>query len=251
MIYNSSPCNILHRRLLVSLLLIAFASFFISARIARSKAFIITAYGAEGNGQTLNTIAIQKAIDACAAQGGGVVVVPKGVFVSGAIFLKKKVNLMIEKDAVLKGSINQADYPQINTRWEGTEMKFTAALVNGDSLKNVKIYGEGMIDGSGDAWLQSRQTRDTTRGAVRLGRPRLMGFQNSKGVRVSGLKLHNQAVWCVFILYCEDVVLEDLHIRANHNIPSSDGIDIDSSKKVKIRRCDIDVNDDCISIGTN
>jgi polygalacturonase len=67
-------------------------------------------------------------------------------------------------------------------------------------------------------------------------------------VEISDLKLHNQAVWCVHILYCEDILLKGLNITADHNIPSSDGIDIDSGKKIKITRCDIDVNDDCISI---
>lgn len=230
------------------LLLPLAAIIILSAYAFKPKAFVITSYGAIADGKTINTVAIQNTIEACRAAGGGVVVIPKGVFVSGAIFLKQGVNLQVEKDGVLKGSTNQNDYPQIDTRWEGTEMKFTSAFINADGLKNVSITGEGTIDGSGDAWLLLRQTRDTTRPVVRLGRPRLMGIQNCKGVHVSGLKLHNQAVWCVFILYCQDVVLEDLNITADHNIPSSDGIDIDSSKKVKIKKCFIDVNDDCISI---
>jgi exo-poly-alpha-galacturonosidase len=233
------------------LIVLAITSFFLSAHtFIKPKKYIITSYGALGNGQTLNTQAIQKAIDECAESGGGEVVVPKGVFVSGAIFLKKGVALFIKKDAVLKGSVNRADYPQIKTRWEGTDMMYMAALVNADRLNGVKISGEGTIDGSGDVWVQRVNNRQDTAATAgrRWERPRLMGIQNCKGVKVSGLRLHNQAVWCVHILYCEDVVLEDLNITAEHNIPSSDGIDIDSSKKVKIRKCFIDVNDDCISI---
>src|ERR1035437_8091895 len=82
----------------------------------------------------------------------------------------------------------------------------------------------------------------------RRGRPRLIGIQNSKHVRIADLNLHNQAVWCLFILYSEDVTAEGLHITAEHNIPSSDGIDIDSSKHVVVNNVYIDVNDDCISI---
>ena len=67
-------------------------------------------------------------------------------------------------------------------------------------------------------------------------------------MRVAGLNLHNQAVWCLFLLYSEDVVAENLRITAEHNIPSSDGIDIDSSKHVRVNNVYIDVNDDCISI---
>jgi exo-poly-alpha-galacturonosidase len=233
----------------ISIVFIAVVFSLIAAgAIQKPKRYIITSYGAVADATTLNTIAIQKTIDACTAEGGGIVVIPKGVFLSGSIFLKKNVDLLVEKDGVLKGSVSQIDYPQIYTRWEGTEMKFTAALVNADSLKNIKISGEGMIDGSGDEWVKLIRNRDTGRTAVRLGRPRLIGIQNCSNVEVSGLKLHNQAVWCVHILYCEDVVLENLNITADHNIPSSDGIDIDSSKKVKVRKCDIDVNDDCISI---
>ena len=85
------------------------------------KRFVISDYGAVADGATVNTRAIQAAIDKCASSGGGVVVVPKGTFLSGAIFLKQGVNLMVEKDGVLKGTTNIDDYPIINTRWEGTE----------------------------------------------------------------------------------------------------------------------------------
>jgi polygalacturonase len=80
------------------------------------------------------------------------------------------------------------------------------------------------------------------------GRPRLIGIQNSKEVLVSGLKLHNQAVWCLFVLYSQDVEIDNVNITAEHNIPSSDGIDIDSSKHVHVNNVFIDDDDDCISI---
>lgn len=211
------------------------------------KRYVITSFGAIADGKTINTTAIQKAIDECSSKGGGTVVIPKGVFISGAIFLKKGVQLLIEKEGVLKGSVNPADYPRIKTRWEGTEMMYTCAFINADSLDHVKITGKGTIDGSGDEWLKLIRNRtDTT--SRRWERPRLIGIQNCKNVDISGLKLHNQAVWCVHILYCRDVLLNNLNITADHNIPSSDGIDIDSSKGVKIKDCFIDVNDDCISI---
>lgn len=251
MIDHSTLPSILGRNQFVGILIISFSCCFLCAyNFIKTKKFAITTYGAVGNGETLNTAAIQQTIDACAAEGGGIVVIPKGVFMSGAIFLKQGVALMIEKDAVLKGSVNRSDYPQIKTRWEGTEMLYMAALVNADSLTGVRISGDGTIDGSGDVWVQRVNSRTDTAATPsrRWERPRLMGIQNCTKVEVSGLKLHNQAVWCVHILYCYDVVLDGLTITADHNIPSSDGIDIDSSKKVKIKKCYIDVNDDCISI---
>jgi polygalacturonase len=239
------------------------------------KRFVISDYGAVADGATVNTKAIQSTIDKCAASGGGVVVVPKGTFLSGAIFLKQGVNLLVEKDGVLKGTTNIDDYPIIDTRWEGTEEPWTSSFVNAEGMTDLEISGEGTIDGSGEEWLQnSGQGRGPGRGAAgasgsaraaagspapgqnaaarpqqqRRGRPRLVGIQNSKRVHVAGLNLHNQAVWCLFILYSEDVVAENLRITAEHNIPSSDGIDIDSSKRVRVNNVYIDVNDDCISI---
>ena len=125
-----------------------------------AKRYVITDHGAIGDGQTINTKAIQAAIDKCAADGGGVVVVPKGTFLTGSIFLKQGVNLQMEKDGVLKGSVNHEDYPQVKTRWEGIEREFTAALLNAIDLNGVEVSGEGTIDGSGEQWVErSRQQR--------------------------------------------------------------------------------------------
>jgi polygalacturonase len=220
------------------------------------KRFVISDFGAVADAATVSTRAIQAAIDKCAASGGGLVVVPKGTFLSGAIFLKQGVNLGVEKDGVLKGTTNIDDYPVINTRWEGTEEPWTSAFVNAEGLTDVEISGEGTIDGSGEEWIQRyppRRPSDSPSPAqpstqLKRGKPRLIGIQNSKRVHVAGLNLHNQAVWCLFVLYSEDVLAENLKITAEHNIPSSDGIDIDSSRRVRINNVYIDVNDDCISI---
>jgi len=102
--------------LLIALVTIGFAS--VSFINSTKKRFVVTDYGAKGDSLTLNTAAIQKTIDVCSSKGGGVVVIPKGIFTSGAIFLKKGVDLLIEEGATLKGSINPNDYPQIKTRWK-------------------------------------------------------------------------------------------------------------------------------------
>jgi exo-poly-alpha-galacturonosidase len=206
------------------------------------KEYIITDYGAVSDTATINTSSIQKAIDQCAADGGGLVIIPKGTFISGSIFLKPGVNFRIDKNGVLKGSVNPDDYTQINTRWEGEERKWSACLLNADGLNGIKIYGEGQIDGSGLVW--------TKRGwkGLPYGKPRLVGIQNCSKVEVSGLQLRNQASWGLFVLYSKDIEIKNLHIAAAHNIPSSDGIDIDSGNHIRISDCYIDVNDDCISI---
>ena len=264
---------------------------------------LVTDSHAVGDGVTLNTRAIQSAIDQCAATGGGVVVVPKGVFLTGALFFKPGVNLRVEQDGVLKGTTSSADYPPIYTRWEGIERYWTPALLNFVGMTNVEVSGEGLIDGSGEAWggrggrgagtnsataaargpgpaagavspaqpatgQESPPSQPTTAklcfapagslprtnaAGVAVpggggGRPRTLVFQDCRGVKVSGLHFKNEACWCVVFIYCEDALAENLNIRAEHTIPSSDGIDIDSCRQVRVTGCDIDCNDDCISL---
>jgi exo-poly-alpha-galacturonosidase len=231
---------------------------------AASARWLVTEHGAVGDGATMNTKAIQDTIDQCAASGGGVVVVSKGIFFSGAIFFKQGVNLLIEKDGILKGSTNSADYPQVQTRWEGNERLWTSAFVNFFNMTNVTLFGEGMIDGSGTEFPRGGPRRapstnapvaevsPATNNAPRTtgggGRPRLIAFQSCQDVRVSGLHFKDEASWCLFMVYCKNVLAENLVIRAAHTIPSSDGMDIDSCNHVHVTGCDIDCNDDCISI---
>ena len=210
-----------------------------------AKRYLITDFGAVGDGQTLNTKAFQSAIDLCMSKGGGTIVIPEGIFLSGAVFLKQDVNLHIKKGGTLKGTDNPEDYPQVYTRWEGTEREWTSALLNAYDIKDLHLTGNGTIDGSGDQWME-RYPRDSRE--LKVGRPRLIAIQNCTGVLVSGLFLKNQACWGLFILYSADVLVKNLTICAEHHIIMSDGVDIDSSKRVRIRGCIIDVNDDCIAI---
>src|ERR1017187_9418035 len=96
-----------------------------AARASAGKRFEITSFGAVGDGKTSNTQAIQVLIDKVSKEGGGVLVVPGGTFLTGALFFKQGVNLLIEKNGALKGSVNQDDYPQVKTRWEGIEREWT------------------------------------------------------------------------------------------------------------------------------
>ena len=126
----------------------------------RTKRYVITDFGAVADGKTVNTKAIQAAIDKCAAnKKGGVVVVPMGTFLSGAIFLKQGVDLLVEKDGVLKGTTNIDDYPQIQSRWEGTEEMYTASFINAEGVIGLTLSGEGTIDGSGEEWVQQNPYR--------------------------------------------------------------------------------------------
>lgn len=268
--------------------------------VTSHQRYVITKFGAVGDGQTVNTKAIQSAIDACADHGGGVIVVPKGVFLSDALFFKQGVNLLVETNAVLKATARMADFPPIYTRWEGVERYWTSAFLNFIGLRNVTVSGAGTIDGSGLDWpiFRGRRHRHGSRppasrktlanplptpeavyshplpttaklnfapnptnlppinaagirlpGAVsRLAPPRAVVFQNCKHVRVSGLHLKNQARWGFVFIYCRNVVANNLNIHVDGYIPSSDGVDVCSSRNVRIRHCNIACTDDDISI---
>lgn len=211
--------------------------------IQAQKIYNIVDFGAVADTLHINTKAIQSAIDKCAEDGGGTVVVPSGTFVTGAIFVKQGVNLEIKENGVLKGSLNPNDYKLVQTRWEGEEKVWISALVNAFSINGFRIVGRGTIDGSGDDWFLRRRGRSGI-----TAHPRLIAIQNCSDVVVENLKFINQSSWGLFVLYSTKVDIRNLVIRAEHYIPSSDGIDIDSSNGVKIVNVDIDVNDDCISI---
>jgi len=218
--------------------------------------FVVTDFGAVADGQTLNTKAIQAAIDRCATNGGGEIVVPKGTFITGSIFLKPGVNLVLEKEAVLKGSQNTNDYPWINTRIAGLEMKWPAALVNADGVSGLKITGAGTIDGSGERWWREYwDARNNAPGRAdphfKIPRPRLVHIINATNVLVRGVTLKNSAFWNLQLTYCDGVEVRDVTIRAPIapiRAASSDGIDVDSSRKVRIVGCDIECADDAICL---
>lgn len=217
---------------------------------------LISERGAVGDGQTLNTAAIQSAIDSCAGKGGGTVVVPRGVFVSGSIFLKQDVHLEIEKGGVLKGSQNTNDYPWINTRIAGLELKWPAALVNADGLDGVRIMGDGMIDGSGERWWKEywdARAKETNRidPHFKVPRPRLVHLMNCTNVFVRDVTLKDSAFWNLQLTYCDGVEVRSVTIRAPIKpikAASSDGIDVDSSRNVLIASCDIECGDDAICL---
>src|SRR6185503_9304927 len=102
-----------------------------------------------GDGETKSTAAIQKAIDVCALKGGGIVRFQPGAYVTGAIFLKENIHLLLDQGVTLLGSQEDADYPSLWTRVAGIEMKWPAALININEQRNVKISGGGTIDGRG------------------------------------------------------------------------------------------------------
>ena len=129
--------------------------------VFRKDTFNISRYGAKADGITVNTKAINQAIEICNAAGGGTVLVPKGLWVTGPIVLKSNVNLHLEKGALLQFSKNYDDYPIVLTTWEGQESYRCQAPIWGVDLENIAITGEGVLDGGGDAWRAIKREKQT------------------------------------------------------------------------------------------
>ncbi len=222
---------------------------------AGGKVFLANAYGAAPDGATLATAPIQRAIDACAAAGGGIVAFAPGTYLTGSLFLKSDVHLRVGAGVTLLGVQNDADYPQEWTRVAGIEMRWPAGLINVNGQTNVEISGRGTIDGQGKFWwdkyaaLRKRYEPLGLRWAADYDcqRARLLVVWKSTNVTVAGLRLRRSGFWTVQLTYSDRVTVDGITISDNRG-PSTDGVDIDSSRRVLVQHCDIDNNDDCICL---
>lgn len=226
-----------------------------------SKEYSVNTYGAKGDGKTLNTKAIQKAIDLCAQNGGGIVRFKAGSYVTGALFIKDHVHLKIDKDVLILGSEKLEDYPDIDTRVAGIEMKWPAALFNVMNVKNAAVTGEGIVNARGkfnwDLYWKTRKEYDEKglRWIVDYDVKRVRTFlvQNSSDITLKGITFKNAGFWTVQLLYSTRLTVDGIIIRNNEDGsgPSTDGVDVDSSTWVLVQNCDIDCNDDnfCLKSG--
>jgi polygalacturonase len=200
-------------------------------------------YGAAADGVAPDTAALQAAIDACAASGGGTVHVPAGRYLTGALFLRDNITLHLDAGAVLLGIQDTAGYPVIHERWEGVEQMAYAPLVTGRGLKNIAITGRGTIDGQGDYWWRALRSKK-----LAYPRPRLVSFSDCTNVLIEGVTLMNSPAWTVNPVRCQNVNVRGLTIANPPDSPNTDGINPDSCRYVRISDCHISVGDDCITI---
>lgn len=247
-------------RFRLSLMLFVVMAFIQAAHVVAATAVTnrisLADMGGVGDGKTLNTLCIQAAIDQLAAKDGGTLVIPKGVFLSGAIFLKPGVNLHLDEAAVLKGATNISDYPKMKTRIEGQFVDWIPALVNADKCDHLRITGSGTLDGNGQVFYSAFwNARKIEPKVTNLGveRPRLVFIQNSRDVQVSGIKLKDSGFWNMHLYRCADMVVENVNFEAPYGKPpkrgpSTDGVDIDSCQRVTVRGCFFAVNDDCVCL---
>ena len=223
------------------------------------KQYVLTDYGVVPGSPQVQTSQIQAVIDRCAQEGGGVVVVPQGTFMTGALFFKQGTHLHIREAGTLKGSDRIMDYPILMTRIEGETCKYFSALINADGLDGFTITGKGTIDGNGlqywqEFWLRRQWNPQCTNKDAQ--RPRLTYVSNSKNVTIQDVHLINSPFWTnhvynsdhVRYLYCyiyaptEKVFAPD----PKRGAPSSDAIDIDVCTDVLVHGCFMHVNDDAV-----
>ena len=238
--------------------------------------FDITRFGAIGDGTTDCSKAFAEAVDKCAAAGGGRVVVPAGVFSTGAIHLKSNVNLYVSKEATIRFSTDPGKYlPVVFTRWEGTECMNYSALIYAFGQSNIAVTGEGILDGQGSdgtwwSWKGNRQggtgkpnqnearkkllemgdknvpVKDRIFGDGSYLRPNFFQPYRCKNVLVEGVTFRNSPMWFLHPVLCKNISI--IKVTTDGQGPNNDGCDPESSSDVLIKDCFFNTGDDCIAI---
>jgi polygalacturonase len=205
------------------------------AATAAGVAYDVRAFKAKGDGKTKDSPAIQKAIDAASAAGGGTVFVPNGVYLCGTLQLRDNVTLHLAEGATILGSTSQADYPGLPV----TGFKHTPlALVLAYKARNIAITGRGKINGQGGSFpLKDNQP----------GRPFGIKLIECQDVLLADVRVEDAAAWVIHLLGCERAVVRGVRVwsHANYN---NDGLDIDSCTDVSVSQCHFDCQDDAICL---
>ena len=215
------------------------------------KQYVLTSYGILDDGK-IHTAEIQAVIDRAAEEGGGVLVVPRGTYYTGALYFKQGVNLYVMEGGTLKGSDDVADYPVCETRIEGETCMYYPALINADGLDGFTMCGGGTIDGNGlRSWKAFWQRRIWNPQCTNKDeqRPRLVYISNCSNVLIADLHLQNAHFWTTHIYKCHHVKYINCNIFSPAEpvkAPSTDAIDIDVCTDVLVKNCYLEVNDDSV-----
>jgi polygalacturonase len=261
----------------------------------RRDTFNIVKYGAIADGITLNTKSINDAITACSTQGGGVVLIPQGLWLTGPIVLKSKVNLHVDRAALVQFTDDKSQYPLVEGNYEGHPAVRNQSPISGTDLQKIAITGEGIFDGNGGVWraigkdrltdlewkqlvasggvvsddgrswspsesyVKGNKTKDAS--VIQPGksladyadmkdffRPNMLVLTNCKKVLLTGITVQNSPDWCIHTLLCEDMTLQNVHVKNPWNAQNGDGIDIESCKNVLVEGSTFEAGDDGICI---
>ncbi len=213
--------------------------------------FDILDHGAVSDGKTLNTAAIQAAIDACHQAGGGTVRCGPGAFLTGSLMLKSHVELYLAPGCRIIGSPRLEDYPEFiaqGYRHQRAPEHCNKYLIGGIEAENVAVTGPGTIDGSGLAFYGSQLGKDGKHPKPDTPRPRIVMLYRCRGVRIEDVTLVDSPCWTCWLMQCETVNIHRVKIRADRRMRNVDGIDLDSCRDVVVSDCIIRTEDDCIVV---
>jgi polygalacturonase len=228
---------------------------------AAPRIFDVTQFGAVPDGRADSTAGVQRALDACAAAGGGLVLVPTGRYLCGGLTLRSHVHLHLGPGAVLLASQRFEDFPATRGRWEGIERTTYSSLLTGHDLEDVAITGQGVLDGQGRPWWLAhdqtlrlraeqrlpRSAENPTSAPLRWPRPRLVNLIRCRRILVSGVELRDSPSYHLHFVYCQDVLVEGI-TAVSHRGPNTDGIVIDSTRRARILGCSISTTSDNIAL---
>lgn len=205
----------------------------------------IVDYGALRDSPVPATGAIAAAIEEAGNHGGGIVYVPAGTFITGAVRLRSNIELRLSPGAVLSFSTDPEDYPAVEARWEGVKRQVHSPCIYAENAVNVSITGSGTLEGNGAPWWNKHRNHPE---ALEYPRPTLIGLNNCRRVTIKDVTLLNSPSWTVNPIQCSNVTIDNISILNPADSPNTDGINPESCSGVRISNCNIDVGDDCIAI---
>lgn len=240
-----------------------------------NKTFEITNFGAQRGGVIDNTEAFKKAIKACSENGGGIVLVPQGKFLTGPIHLESNINLQLDENAEITFSTNPSDYPIVHTSFEGTEVMNYSPLIYAYQKTNVAVTGKGTLNGQANnqnwwpwcgkdtyGWKKGVAIQNVARlmemaeagvpvserifGAGYYLRPSFVEFFDCKNVMLKDVKIIDAPFWIIHPIKSTNVIIDGVTVTSHG--PNNDGCDPEYSKNVIIRNCSFNTGDDCIAI---
>ncbi|TWP47278.1 glycoside hydrolase family 28 protein [Lentzea tibetensis] len=228
----------------------------------RRKDFLVTDYGAKGDGVTKNTTAFHHAISACHRAGGGRVVIPAGTFLTGGIRMLSNVELHVAKDATLKFSTDPNDYlPLVLTRWEGTLCYNYQAFIYAFEQHDIAITGPGTIDGDAPSGKWSSWGAGATPELRKMGedgvpveqrimgtgknlRPNMIQFFRCRNILISDVFIKNPAMWSVHMVFSRNITIRNIEVYSTNS--QGDGVDLDSCSYAYVADSRFNTNDDCV-----